>query len=175
MKLWNCFPLGKRRSLPSLDSTWTEPAGTPTRLDWLITFAGVWIVTGLFIDAHEHLFLAVESFLNPWHMTMYSGAVFAAVVLGVDGRPELSAQRFVLERASARLLAERLRRRGTAARRRARFRMARDLRLRASTRSLVEPAAPLFARRPLLLGDRAGAQRAAASATRRRCSRSCRC
>lgn len=40
-------------------------------------------MTGLFIDAHQHLFLAVESFLNPWHATMYSGAVFAAVVLGV--------------------------------------------------------------------------------------------
>ncbi len=64
-----------------------EPAGTPTRLDWLITLAGLWIVTGLFIDAHQHLFLAVESFLNPWHMTMYSGAVFAAVVLAIEAAP----------------------------------------------------------------------------------------
>ncbi len=60
-----------------------ESSGTPSRLDWLLTFAGLWIMTGLFIDAHQHLFLAVESFLNPWHMTMYSGAVFAAIVLGV--------------------------------------------------------------------------------------------
>jgi hypothetical protein len=60
-----------------------EPAGAPSTLDWLIALAGVWIITGLFIDAHQHLFLAVESFLNPWHMTMYSGAVFAAVVMGV--------------------------------------------------------------------------------------------
>ncbi len=60
-----------------------EPQGLATPLDWLIALAGVWIVTGLFIDAHQHLFLAVESFFNPWHMTMYSGAVFAAVVLGV--------------------------------------------------------------------------------------------
>ncbi len=58
-----------------------EPQGLATRLDWLIAVAGVWIVTGLFIDAHQHLFLAVESFFNPWHMTMYSGAVFAALVL----------------------------------------------------------------------------------------------
>ncbi|HEY1868876.1 MAG TPA: hypothetical protein VGG70_11325, partial [Candidatus Cybelea sp.] len=48
-----------------------------------MTAAGLWIMTGLFIDAHQHLFLAVESFLNPWHVTMYSGAVFAAAVMGV--------------------------------------------------------------------------------------------
>jgi len=60
-----------------------EPSGLSTRLDWLIALAGLWIITGLFIDAHQHLFLAVESFFNPWHMTMYSGAVFAAAVLGV--------------------------------------------------------------------------------------------
>jgi hypothetical protein len=58
-----------------------ERRGAPSGLDWLITLAAVWIVTGLFIDAHQHLFLAVESFLNPWHLTMYSGAVFAAAVL----------------------------------------------------------------------------------------------
>ncbi len=58
-------------------------SGAPSRLDWLITLSGLWIMTGLFIDAHQHLFLAVESFLNPWHATMYSGAVFAAAVLGV--------------------------------------------------------------------------------------------
>jgi hypothetical protein len=58
-----------------------EPSGLATRLDWLVALAGVWIITGLFIDAHQHLFLAVESFFNPWHMTMYSGAVFAALVL----------------------------------------------------------------------------------------------
>jgi len=68
-------------TLPRLDLA--ERPGAPTRLDWLVTFASVWIITGLFIDAHQHLFLAVESFLNPWHMTMYSGAVFAAAVLGV--------------------------------------------------------------------------------------------
>jgi hypothetical protein len=67
-------------SLPRLDVV-VEPLGSPSRLDWLATFAGLWILTGLFIDAHQHLFLAVESFLNPWHMTMYSGAVFAAAVL----------------------------------------------------------------------------------------------
>jgi hypothetical protein len=54
-----------------------------TTLDWLIAFSGVWILTGLFIDAHQHLFMAVESFINPWHVTLYSGAVFAAVTLGV--------------------------------------------------------------------------------------------
>jgi hypothetical protein len=59
-----------------------EPSGLASRLDWLVTLAGIWIVTGLFIDAHEHLFLAVESFFNPWHLTMYSGAIFAAAVLG---------------------------------------------------------------------------------------------
>lgn len=69
-------------SLPRLDRG-VERSGAPTRLDWLVTLAGLWIMTGLFIDAHQHLFLAVESFLNPWHMTMYSGAVFAAAVLGV--------------------------------------------------------------------------------------------
>ena len=40
-------------------------------------------MTGLFIDAHQHLFLAVESFFNPWHATMYSGAVFASGVIAV--------------------------------------------------------------------------------------------
>ncbi len=69
-------------STPRIDFI-IEPQGLATRLDWLIALAGVWIITGLFIDAHQHLFLAVESFFNPWHMTMYSGAVFAAVVLGV--------------------------------------------------------------------------------------------
>jgi len=68
-------------ALPRFDVA-SESSGAPTRLDWLVTLAGLWIMTGLFIDAHEHLFLAVESFLNPWHMTMYSGAVFAAVVMG---------------------------------------------------------------------------------------------
>ncbi len=58
-----------------------EAWGAPTALDWLVTAAGLWIMTGLFIDAHQHLFLAVESFWNPWHLTMYSGAIFAAAVL----------------------------------------------------------------------------------------------
>ena len=57
--------------------------GVPSLLDWLITLAGIWIVTGLFIDAHQHLFLAVESFLNPWHLTMYTGGIAAALILGV--------------------------------------------------------------------------------------------
>ncbi len=54
-----------------------EPLGR-WRRGWIgyIRLAGLWIMTGLFIDAHQHLFLAVESFFNPWHMTMYSGAVF---------------------------------------------------------------------------------------------------
>jgi hypothetical protein len=69
-------------SLPRLDVV-VGRSTRPSLLDWLLTLAGLWIMTGLFIDAHQHLFLAVESFLNPWHMTMYSGAVFAAVVLGV--------------------------------------------------------------------------------------------
>jgi hypothetical protein len=69
-------------SLPRLDVTVERPAA-PSALDWMVTFAAIWIMTGLFIDAHQHLFLAVESFLNPWHMTMYSGGIFAAVVLGV--------------------------------------------------------------------------------------------
>jgi hypothetical protein len=69
-------------SLPALELT-VERSGAPTGLDWIITVAGLWIMTGLFIDAHQHLFLAVESFLNPWHMTMYSGAVFAAAALAV--------------------------------------------------------------------------------------------
>jgi hypothetical protein len=60
-----------------------EPLGVPSLLDWLIALAGVWIITGLFIDAHQHLFLAVESFFNPWHMMMYGGAVFSAVVLAI--------------------------------------------------------------------------------------------
>jgi hypothetical protein len=67
--------------VPRLDPV--ERSAAPSRLDWLVTFSGLWIITGLFIDAHQHLFLAVESFLNPWHMTMYSGAIAAAVVLGV--------------------------------------------------------------------------------------------
>lgn len=50
-------------------------------LDWLVTLAGVWIMTGLFIDAHEHIFETIDTFLNPWHLTMYSGAVFAVIVI----------------------------------------------------------------------------------------------
>jgi len=72
-------------SVPRFDVV--ESSGAPSRLDWLITLAGLWIITGLFIDAHQHLFLAVESFFNPWHMTMYSGAVFAAVVLAAEAAP----------------------------------------------------------------------------------------
>ncbi|HZY96949.1 MAG TPA: hypothetical protein VFE35_07590 [Candidatus Cybelea sp.] len=68
--------------LPRIDLV-IEHTGVATRLDWLITLAGLWIITGLFIDAHQHLFLAVESFFNPWHITMYTGAVFAAAVLGI--------------------------------------------------------------------------------------------
>jgi hypothetical protein len=69
-------------SLPAIELTLERP-GAPSGLDWIVTLAGLWIMTGLFIDAHQHLFLAVESFLNPWHMTMYSGAVFAAAVLAI--------------------------------------------------------------------------------------------
>jgi hypothetical protein len=72
----------KRAAFPRLDRQ-VETSGAPTELDWLVTAAGVWIMSGLFIDAHQHLFLAVESFWNPWHLTMYSGAVFAAAVLAV--------------------------------------------------------------------------------------------
>lgn len=60
----------------------SRPAPT-LQLDWWITLAGAWIMTGLFIDAHQHIFETVESFLNPWHVTMYSGAIFAAGVLAV--------------------------------------------------------------------------------------------
>lgn len=38
-------------------------------------------MTGLFIDAHEHIFETVDTFLNPWHAVMYSGAIFAIVLL----------------------------------------------------------------------------------------------
>lgn len=69
-------------TLPRLELS-LERTGAPSRLDWLVTLSGLWIMTGLFIDAHQHLFLAVESFLNPWHATMYSGAVFVAAVLAV--------------------------------------------------------------------------------------------
>jgi hypothetical protein len=58
-------------------------SGAPSQLDWFVTLAVTWTMTGLFIDAHEHLFKTVETFLNPWHLTMYSGAIFAAAVLGV--------------------------------------------------------------------------------------------
>jgi hypothetical protein len=68
--------------LPALEFQLDE-FGTPSTLDWLVTIASIWIVTGLFIDAHQHLFLAVESFFNPWHVTMYTGGVFAAAVLGL--------------------------------------------------------------------------------------------
>jgi len=71
-----------RPSLSHLDVA-LHPSGTPTALDWMLTAAALWIMTGLFFDAHQHLFLAVESFFNPWHMTMYSGAIFAAAVLGI--------------------------------------------------------------------------------------------
>ena len=75
----------QREAAPSMPpvALVAERFGAPTRLDWLVTVAAVWITTGLFIDAHQHLFLAVESFLNPWHMTMYSGGLFAAAVLGL--------------------------------------------------------------------------------------------
>jgi len=76
-------PTGQARpSLPFLDLA-VEDSGRPTWLDWLVTCAGLWIITGLFVDAHQHLFLSVESFFNPWHVTMYTGAIFAAAVLGV--------------------------------------------------------------------------------------------
>jgi hypothetical protein len=55
-----------------------------SRLDWLVTIAGVWIMTGLFIDAHEHIFETIDTFLNPWHITMYSGAVFAVLVIAAE-------------------------------------------------------------------------------------------
>ncbi len=57
--------------------------GAPSLLDWLVTLAVTWTITGLFIDAHEHLFETVETFLNPWHVTMYTGAVVAAAALSI--------------------------------------------------------------------------------------------
>jgi hypothetical protein len=39
------------------------------------------MMTGLFIDAHEHLFETIDTFLNPWHLTLYSGGFAAAAVL----------------------------------------------------------------------------------------------
>ena len=74
--------------LPQIDAGLSDSRSAEQRfgsasLDWLIALAGVWIMTGLFIDAHQHLFMAVESFINPWHLTLYSGAVFGAVVLSV--------------------------------------------------------------------------------------------
>jgi len=74
--------VGAEAALPRLELS-VGRLSAPTSLDWLMTLAAVWIMTGLFIDAHQHLFLAVESFFNPWHLTMYSGAVFAAIVLAV--------------------------------------------------------------------------------------------
>ena len=71
----------RRATLPNFERP-VQPSVRPTALDWGLTVAGLWIMTGLFIDAHQHLFLAVESFLNPWHLSMYSGALFAAAVLG---------------------------------------------------------------------------------------------
>ncbi|MBV9972837.1 MAG: hypothetical protein JO135_05830 [Candidatus Eremiobacteraeota bacterium] len=50
-------------------------------LDWLMTFAGIWTISGLFIDGHHHLFENVETFFNPWHAIMYSGGLFAVLTL----------------------------------------------------------------------------------------------
>ncbi len=50
-------------------------------LDWLMTFAGIWTISGLFIDGHHHLFESVESFFNPWHAIIYGGGFFGIVVL----------------------------------------------------------------------------------------------
>ena len=60
--------------------------GAPTRLDWFITIAAIWMMTGLFIDAHQHLFETIDTFLNPWHITLYSGAIAAAVILVLEIR-----------------------------------------------------------------------------------------
>lgn len=66
-----------------MNSPSVSHATRASRLDWLVTLAGLWIMTGLFIDAHEHIFETVDTFLSPWHAVMYSGAIFAIVVLAV--------------------------------------------------------------------------------------------
>jgi hypothetical protein len=63
-----------------------ERPSAPSRLDWYVTAAAVWMMTGLFIDAHQHLFETIDTFLNPWHITLYSGAIAAAVVLALEVR-----------------------------------------------------------------------------------------
>ena len=89
-------------SIPHIDFG-VEPSRAPSIIDWTITLAGIWIVTGLFIDAHQHLFLAVESFFNPWHVTMYTGAIFGAAVLAIAIARNRRGGRIVVARHSLRL------------------------------------------------------------------------
>ncbi len=54
-----------------------------SRFEWLMVFASVWTLSGLFLDGHQHLYSSIETFFSPWHILMYSGGVFAVFVLAM--------------------------------------------------------------------------------------------
>jgi len=47
-----------------------------------MALGGLFVVEGLYIDGHAHVFEPVETFFTPWHAMMYGGALFAVIVFG---------------------------------------------------------------------------------------------
>lgn len=52
-------------------------------LDWIMLFANLWFVAGVYIDgwAHIHLEDRIETFFTPWHAALYSGFGVSALVV----------------------------------------------------------------------------------------------
>ncbi len=60
--------------------------GEKSWFDWLVTFTGFWITTGLFVDGWAHTHGKVDdSFFTPYHGLLYSGLLAAGIVAAIVG------------------------------------------------------------------------------------------
>lgn len=53
-------------------------------LQGLLVIAGVWMLTGLFLDGWAHSAKKPDSFFTPWHAVLYSGFLVASAIIVAD-------------------------------------------------------------------------------------------
>lgn len=60
----------------------TSSARFPSRFDYLLVFANVWFLCGVYLDGWAHVHIPeLETFFTPWHAVLYSGYALTALVL----------------------------------------------------------------------------------------------
>jgi hypothetical protein len=59
---------------------WQRSSARPW-FEWAVAFFSTWFVVGLYLDGWAHIHELPEDFFTPWHATIYTGVLGAALVL----------------------------------------------------------------------------------------------